>query len=141
MSLSVARPIVTEPAGLAAGADRGDSSLTNLVAKFAASPARTSSMVASVGGTWFSGGAGRALTTVVSSGGGPAGGGGFCTFVGYSDGDCGRRTGGAGRIGGGGRWPGGPTLRVSGPGRRTGGAVSTTTPVDCASRGEAVPGG
>jgi hypothetical protein len=51
MSLSVARPIVTEPAGLAAGADRGDRSLTNLVAKLDTSGERASSTVTSVGGT------------------------------------------------------------------------------------------
>src|SRR5277367_3916994 len=51
MSLSVARPIVTEPAGLAAGADRGDRSLTNRVAKFDASPDPALSTVTSLGGT------------------------------------------------------------------------------------------
>src|SRR5271169_2119595 len=97
MSLSEARPIVTEPAGLAAGAGLGDSILTNRVAKFDASGARLSSLVTSVGGTSCCVCAARALTTVVSSGGGPAGGRPACTLVGYSDGDNGRRTGGAGR--------------------------------------------
>src|SRR3984885_1746779 len=97
MSLSEARPIVTEPAGLSAGAALGDSILTNRVAKFDASGARLSSLVTSVGGTSCCVCAARALTTVVSSGGGPAGGRPACTLVGYSDGDNGRRTGGAGR--------------------------------------------
>src|SRR5580704_10710753 len=97
MSLSEARPIVTEPAGLAAGSAFGDSILTNRVAKFDASGARLSSLVTSVGGTSRCVCAAGALTTVVCSGGGPAGGRPACTLVGYSDGDNGRRTWGAGR--------------------------------------------
>src|ERR1700730_7955595 len=98
MSLSEARPIVTEPTGLAAGAALGDSILTNRVAKFDASGARLSSLVTSVGGTpCCVGTTDPAVTTVVSSGGGPAGGRPACTLVGYSDGDNGRRSGGADR--------------------------------------------
>src|ERR1700690_1545735 len=97
MSLSDARPIVTQPAGVAAGADLCDSSLTNLVAKFDASPDCALSTVTSVGGTSGCDGAGPALTTVLSSSGGPAGGGAPCTLVGYSDGDGDGDCGGSGR--------------------------------------------
>src|ERR1700744_4605236 len=96
MSLSEARPIVTEPAGLAAGSAFGDSILTKRVAKLDASGARLSSLVTSVGGTSCCVCAARALTTVVSTGGGPAGGRPACTLVGYSDGGNGRRDCGAG---------------------------------------------
>src|SRR5271156_587603 len=91
MSLSVARPIVTEPACLAAGADRGDRSLTNRVAKFDASPDPALSTVTSLGGTSSRDGVLPALTNVVSSSGGAA-----CTFVGCSDGGVCRKCG-AGR--------------------------------------------
>src|ERR1700734_411568 len=142
MSLSEARPIVTEPAGLSAGAALGDSILTNRVAKFDASGARLSSLVTSVGGTSCCVCAARALTTVVSSGGGPAGGRPACTLVGYSDGDNGRRTGGAGRpCGGTGDGTGWAPLRRAAPGGATGAAGVDHDIVDCAAGGAALPGG
>src|SRR6202012_375125 len=122
MSLSEARPIVTEPAGLAAGSAFGDSILTKRVAKLDASGARLSSLVTSVGGTSCCVCAARALTTVVSSGGGPAGGRPACTLVGYSDGDNGRRTCGAGRPCGTGDGTGWAPLRRGAAGGATGAA-------------------
>ena len=150
MSLSVARPIVTEPTGLAAGTDLGDRSLTNLVARFDASPDGVASVVTSVGGTSCVLGGGPALTTVIWSGGGPADGGAACTLVGYSDGASGGvcRTCGAGRPCGTGDGVGVAPLRrepASGPGGWAGGgpggAVADHVMVDCASRGDALPGG
>ena len=99
MSLSDARPIVTEPAGLTDGVARGAMRLTKRVAKFAPSTTRVSSLVTSVGGTSWRTGAERALTCVTWSGGGPVGGRPAWTVVGYSDGD----SGGAGRTGEAGR--------------------------------------
>src|ERR1700761_7407737 len=132
MSLSEPRPIVTAPAGLAAGATLGDSILTNRVAKFDASGARLSSLVTSVGGTWSCVGMARALTTVVSSGGGPAGGRPACTLVGYSDGDSGRWTCGAGRPCGTGDGTGCALPRRGSAGGATGAAGVDHDTVDCA---------
>ena len=141
MSLSEARPIVTEPAGLAAGADFGDSILTNRVAKFEASGARASSMVTSVGGTSCWVGTEPALTTVTSLGGGPTGGRPACTLVGYSDGDSGRRTGGADRPCGTDGGTGWAPLRRGPAGGATGADGVNHDTVDCAAGGAALPGG
>src|ERR1700677_117845 len=141
MSLSEARPIVTEPAGLASGAALGDSILTNRVAKFDASGARLSSLVTSVGGTSCCVCAAPALTTVVSSGGGPARDPPGCTLVGCSDGDSGRRTGGAGRPCGTGDGTGWAPLRRGSAGGATGAAGVDHDIVDCAAGGAALPGG
>src|SRR5271168_2624088 len=141
MSLSEARPIVTEPTGLAAGAALGDSILTNRVAKFAASGARLSSLVTSVGGTSCCVGTERALTTVMSAGGGPTGGRPDCTLVGYSDGDIGRRTGGAGRTTDTGDGTGWAPLRRGSAGGATGAAGVDHDIVDCAAGGAALPRG
>ncbi|HXO46987.1 MAG TPA: hypothetical protein VN897_06855, partial [Mycobacterium sp.] len=77
----------------------------------------------------------RALTTVVSSGGGPAGGRPACTLVGYSDGDNGRRTGGAGRPCGTGDGTGWAPLRRGAAGGATGAAGVDHDIVDCAAGG------
>src|ERR1700753_17935 len=83
----------------------------------------------------------RALTTVVSAGGGPAGGRPACTLVGYSEGDNGRRTGGAGRACGTGDGTGSAPLRRGGAAGATGAAGVDHDIVDCAAGGAAPPVG
>src|ERR1700744_5739452 len=104
MSLSLARPIVTEPAPLAGGAPPRERNFTNRVARLDTSPESALTEVISVGETASCGGAEPAFTTVVSAEGGLAGAGrgaGTCTSVGCSR--TGRRWGGTGgRLGGGG---------------------------------------
>src|ERR1700753_2168234 len=82
----------------------------------------------------------RALTTVVSAGGGPAGGCPTCTLVGYSDGDNGRRTGGAGRTCGTGDRTGWAPLGGGPAGGATGTAGVDHDIVECAAGGAALPG-
>src|ERR1700757_4396411 len=83
MSLSLARPTVTEPACLAGATERCDRNFTNRVARFETSPDRAPTTVISVGATPCGGGAEPALTTVISAGGW-AGGRRACTTVGCS---------------------------------------------------------
>ena len=98
-------------------------------------------MVTSVGGTSCWVGTERALTTVTSLGGGPTGGRPACTLVGYSDGDSGRRTGGADRRCGTDGGTGWAPLRRGPAGGATGADGVDHDMVDCAAGGEALPGG
>src|ERR1700749_4542734 len=114
MSLSLARPMVTEPGCFAGATDRCERNFTNLVARFDTSPERAATTVISVGATASRGGAEPALTTVISAGGGVGGRRGTCTSVG-----CSYRGREAGGCRGGGDWGGlGPPRRPppAGPG-------------------------
>ena len=73
MSLSLARPIVTEPASLPLDADLCDMNFMNRVAKFDASADPALTTVVSLGGAESGDGAQAASTTVISLGGGDSG--------------------------------------------------------------------
>ena len=151
MSLSPARPIVTEPASFAGAADRCDRNFTNLVARFDTSPDRAPTTVISVGATTCGGGAEPALTTVISVNGRVGGLRDTWTSVGWSSaGCCGglREYGAGGCRGAGGRadlgpprrepplWPGGCERGCAG-----GGGVDHEMVDGSVSRGDPAPGG
>src|ERR1700761_5245179 len=107
MSLSLARPIVTEPAPFSGGAPRCERNFTNRVARLETSPEPTLTAVISVAETASCADAEPALTTVASADGGLGGGAGTCTSVGCSRtgrrwGLCGLGGAAGGRLGGGG---------------------------------------
>src|SRR5246127_3440738 len=88
MSLSSARPMLTEPAIFGGGDARCDKNFTNLVARLDTSPDRAPTTVISAGATISGRGVRPALTTVMSADGGLGGGGGKCTSVGWARVGC-----------------------------------------------------